>query len=227
LTQVPQKLFDNKIILFSNYWDYELYMKYLYFNNYDLLINLGEIKRGRSKSSGAVKGKDIRKFGFKNKMFPSKGNKIFIQNIYSSEAGIIASFGGNLEASQTVTIYDAADEVDCRYILGILHSNLCNYLLNKFIYNSSKLTMHTDADYIGNIPVPKPDKKLKEKIIFIVSKLETEKYLGQNWLEYLNELSDLVFDLYNVSKEDREYINSEISSLQSQKWNNNGLFKKM
>lgn len=227
LTQFPQKLFNNEIILFSNLRDYELYISLLYNNHLSLLNELGKIKRGKSRSSKAIKGKDIRKFGFKNQMLPSKGNRIFIQNIYSSESGIIASFGGNLEASQTVTIYETIDEVDCRYILGILHSKLYNYILTKFIFNNSKLTMHTDADYIGKIPIPEPDRRLKEKILFNVSKLENVKYLSLKWLENLNDLSELVFDLYRVSKEDREYINIEMSKVQSIKWQNDGLFKKV
>ena len=60
-----------------------------------------------------------------------KGNKVFIQNIYSAEAGIIAAFGGDMEATQTVTVFTDGDEKMCRYILVILHSLLCKLFLYK------------------------------------------------------------------------------------------------
>ena len=72
----------------------------------------GYVGRGRSKEETAIAGKDIRKFGFKELMTPTKGNQIFIQNIYSVESGIIAAFAGDYEAKETVTVFTDGDEKD-------------------------------------------------------------------------------------------------------------------
>ena len=116
---------------------------------------------------------------------PSTGNKVFIQNIYSAEAGIIATFGGNLEATQTVTIFTDSDEKICRYILGILHSRICNFFLYKYCYNSSTLTMHTDAKYLKKIPLPEIKTDYINLIISIVKQLEKNDYLSKEWFDKL------------------------------------------
>ena len=131
--KVKQDFFSDEILLFKNDAEYSIYCKLE--NTYEKFGDLctGYVGRGKSISEKAITGKDIRKFGFKNRKVPKKGNQVFIQNIYSAESGIIASFAGkNLEATQTVTVFTDGDEKMCRYILGILHSRLCNFYLLKF-----------------------------------------------------------------------------------------------
>ena len=132
--KVKQDFYQDEILLFDNKNDYNIYQKlessYKKFSD----ICTGYVGRGKSKQENAITGKDIRKFGFKNVSVPKKGNKVFIQNIYSAEAGIIASFAGELEATQTVTVFTDGDEKMCRYMLGFLHSRLCNYYLIKLYY---------------------------------------------------------------------------------------------
>ena len=58
------------------------------------------------------------------------------------------------KVDEIVRSFTDGDEKMCRYILGILHSRLCNLFLYKYCYNYSKLTMHTDAKYLKKIPLP-------------------------------------------------------------------------
>ena len=162
-----------------------------------------------------------RKFGFKDRKVPKKGNRVFIQNIYSAESGIIASFAGDLEASQTVTIFTDGDEKMCRYIVGILHSRLCNFYLLKFCYNSSKLTMHTDKKYLANLPLVK-DETTKEfsQVIEVVKALETLKYMSPDWFDMLDGLNELVYKIYNIDANEAAYIDAEMLSIQSKRWSN-------
>ncbi len=217
--EVPQNFYENEILLFDSDEDFLIYKTlestYKKFSD----ICTGYVGRGKSKSNTAISGKDIRKFSFKNLSVPKKGNKVFIQNIYSAEAGIIASFAGDLEAAETVTVFTDGDEKMCRYILGFLHSRLCNYYLLKFCYNNSKLTMHTDAKYLKKLPLV-IDKTTFPQIISIVKSLETIEYMNDIWFEMVESLNDLIYKTYKIGEKERSHIDFQIKSIQSQRWNN-------
>lgn len=215
--EMPQDFFKNEILLFSNETDFSIYKKlessYKKFDD----ICKGYVGRGRSKSLSAITGKDIQKFSFKSTPVPRKGNRVFIQNIYSAESGIIASFGGDLEASETVTIFTDGDEKMCRYILGVLHSRLCNYFLLKFCYNNSKLTMHADAKYLKKLPLIINDYTFTQTIN-IVKMLESVKYMSNEWFDALESLNDIIYKTYNISIDERKHIDSQMKEIQSEKW---------
>lgn len=218
---VPQSFYKDEILLFKSQEEYSIYCKmqkpYKKFSD----ICTGYVGRGRSTSTEAVSGKDIRKFGFKDREVPKKGNQVFIQNIYSAESGIIASFAGNYEASQTVTIFTDGDEKMCRYIVGILHSRLCNFYLYKFCYNSSKLTMHTDKKYLANIPLVKDDStKEFSQLIEAVKALEKLDYMSSDWFDLFDSLNSLVYKIYNIDEKEAAYIDAEMLSIQSKRWSN-------
>lgn len=218
---VPQSFYKDEILLFKSEEEYSIYCKmqkpYKKFSD----ICTGYVGRGRSMSTDAVIGKDIRKFGFKDRDVPKKGNQVFIQNIYSAESGIIASFAGDYEASQTVTIFTDGDEKMCRYIVGILHSRLCNFYLFKFCYNSSKLTMHTDRKYLENIPLVKDDTTREfSQLIEAVKALEKLEYMGSDWFDMLDSLNSIVYKIYNIDEKEAAYIDAEMLSIQSKRWSN-------
>lgn len=220
LTAIPQSFYNDEILIFNCKEDYSTYKKLN--NSYQHLSDMksGYVGRGKSALSSAISGKDIRKFGYKNMPIPTSGNKIFIQNIYSAESGIIASFAGNLEASQTVTVFTDGDEKMCRYILGILHSRLINMFLYKYCYNNSKLTMHTDAKYLKKIPLPsdKFQKKYFKTVLSIVSDLESLDYMSHDWFEKLEDLNQIVYKSYEIDEAEANYINSEMKRIQSKRW---------
>jgi hypothetical protein len=177
---------------------------------------------GKSKNTGSIVGKDIRKFGYKEAVVPKIGNQIFIQNIYSAEAGIIAAFGGNLQAADTVTILTDGSEEMCKYLLGILHSKVCNFYLQKFCYNNSKLTMHSDAKYLKKIPLNIKNKRNFKQVINCVEKLENEKYLSEKWYDLVDSLDDLVYETYGFGLEQRNVIELSMKERLSSRWYKNG-----
>ena len=217
--EVPQKFFKDEILIFENEKDFKIYKTlegtYQKFSD----ICTGYVGRGKSKDNAAIVGKEIRKFSFKNTPVPKKGNKVFIQNIYSAEAGIIASFAGDLDASETVTVFTDGDEKMCRYILGVLHSRLCNYYLLKFCFNSSRLTMHADAKYLKKIPLVIEDDTFN-KVISIVKSLETMEYMSNSWFEMLDSLNELIYKTYGICKTEQAHIDIQMKNIQSQRWNN-------
>lgn len=221
MTSIPQIFYTDEILLFNCKEDYAV------FNNlsssYSKLSDLanGFVGRGKSASSDSISGKDIRKFGYKERALPKSGSRIFIQNIYSAEAGIIAAFGGELEASQTVTVFTDGNEKMCRYILGILHSRLCNFFLYKYCYNHSRLTMHTDAKYLKKIPLPPQKDGFLNKfddILAIVAVLENDEYMSKSWFENIEKLNIIVYEAYGIKDKQIEYIDSETQRFQSKRW---------
>ena len=216
--KVPQKFYKDEVLLFESEEDFTIYSKleaaYKKFSD----ICTGYVGRGKSKLETAIAGKDIRKFSFKNSPVPKKGNKVFIQNIYSAEAGIIASFAGDLDAAETVTVFTDGDEKMCRYIVGFLHSRLCNYYLLKFCYNNSKLTMHTDAKYLKKLPLIINDITFS-KVISIVKSLENIEYMNDAWFEMVESLNNLIYKTYKIEEKERRHIDCQMKSIQSKRWN--------
>lgn len=217
MSEIPQDYYTNEIIVFTGNNEVPIYNKLK-----ESYGQLGEvcsenIRRGRDKSKDAIRGKQIRKFGFKDMEVPEEGNQIFIQNIFSAEAGITASFGGNLKPSETVTTVKLQNTKMCKYILGLLHSRVCNYFLIRFGFNNSRLTIHTDAKYLNDIPIVVDDEAF-EKVVDIVNKMEEVKYMDAEWFKLNEELNDIVYEIYQLTVNDKDHIEKEMRKISASKW---------
>lgn len=219
--KISQFVFDDVIRIYNSEYELTIYEKLnSSYNNLEKYCQ-GYIGRGRSKNNDAINGKDIKKFGFKKTKVPETGNKIFIQNIYSSESGIIGSFAGELEAKETVTVITDSNPEICKYLVGILHSRLINYFLFKYCFNGSKLTSHTDRKYLSKIPVVIEDGREYIKLIDLVNKLEIEEYLSDNWYYLYEKLNSLVYKIYKLNEEEKEFIDKYMKRIQSTRWTKN------
>jgi len=223
-TQVSQNYFSNEIILFKSDEDVSIYNKLNSMYQKLTDVCLGYIGRGKSINQDAIIGKEIRKFGFKNTISNLDGNQIFIQNIYSTESGIIAAFAGKMKASQTVTILTDGNKKMCKFILGVLHSRLCNFYLYHYCYNYSRLTMHTDAKYLKKIPLPDMESPHFGEIVILVEKIEIDEYMSKSWFDNVEILNELIYKIYKFEKIESQYVDNEMKLVQSNKWQNNGIF---
>lgn len=219
MSEVSQDYYDDEIIVFTNNEEVPIYNKLK--GSYEQLgeVCTEAIRRGRDKSENAIRGKQIRKFGFKDLDVPDNGNQIFIQNIFSAEAGITASFGGNLRPSETVTIVKLKNTKMCKYVLGLLHSRVCNYFLIRFGFNNSRLTIHTDAKYLNGIPIVIDDEAF-EKVVAIVNKMETVGYMDDEWYKLNEELNNIVYEIYEINVNDKNHIEREMKKISAGKWYN-------
>lgn len=217
MSEVSQDYYTNEIIVFTDNEEVPIYDKLR--GSYGQLSEVCEenIHGGRDKSKEAIRGKQIRKFGFKDVQVPKDGNQIFIQNIFSAEAGITASFGGNLKPSETVTTVKLQNTKMCKYILGLLHSRVCNYFLIRFGFNNSRLTIHTDAKYLNDIPIVVDDDAF-EKVVGIVTQMEDVKYMGTEWFKLNEKLNDIVYNIYQLNVNDKDYIEKEMRKISAKKW---------
>ena len=161
----------------------------------------------------AIRGDSIQKFNFeyflyiKDKKYPKltdeiKGAKLVAQNIFSSESGIIATFdeeGVIPLDSVTVIIPQLENQL---YILGILNSKLAQFFMVFAIFGKSRLTMHTDRYYLGSLPIPEIDKKLKNQIINSV-KLSLKGKPNP-------KLNSLIYSAYSLSKREIQLLEKEL-----------------
>lgn len=174
-----------------------------------------------------IKGNNIHKFSCnpkyfinvsKNSISPAKiaklkKEKIILQNIFSSEAGLISCIDkwGYLNFDTVTNIVLKDRKFDIRYVFGLLNSKLINFYLIYSVYNQSKLTMHTDKTYIGKIPIKDISLSNQKEVIKIVNKIMDVK--NRNYL--LNELDRIVYKLYNINSNERnlieEYLRKSLS----------------
>jgi isocitrate lyase len=142
-------------------------------------------------------------------------DKIVLQNIFSSEAGIIAttdkSKSLNFDTVTNITIRNKS--LDEKYLLGLLNSKLINFFLIYAIYNKSKLTMHTDKVYLGRLPIKKVSKETQKEIIGVVNKLEKTKEKKP----LLNMLDKVVYKLYKLNKNEQNLIEESLAKIMSAK----------
>jgi len=237
---VPQKIFQkyNTFLMFKDETYYSLIEKI----KGDRLENLANVFRGIAISPNSkivsntktitkipiIKGNDISKFSHSSKFFVDitklDGNssklkelrkkKIILQNIFSSEAGIISCLDkkGNLNFDTVTNVVIRDKSLNLEYVFGLLNSKLINFYLLYAIYNKSKLTMHTDKVYIGKIPIKTVDKKAQEEVIDIVKRINKK-----NSKKLLTELDKKVYRLYGITKKEQEKIDSGLKRIMSEK----------
>lgn len=217
LSEIPQDFYENEILVFTSNKEIPIFKKLK--KNYPTLKDFCSetIRRGRNRDGHAIRGKQIKKCGFKHLPIPSEGDQIFIQNIFSAEAGLTATFAGTLDASETVTVLKFSDTQMCKFILGLLNSRLCNYYLIRFIFNNSRLTIHTDAKYLNQIPIV-PDTLFFNEVVNIVELLEKEEYMSKRWFELNEKLNRVVYDIYQLTPKEITYIENEMKKISSSKW---------
>ena len=237
---VPQKIFQkyNTFLMFEDKTYYDLIEKIKgenlgsiadIFRGLSISPNSQIISKSKSKENiSIIKGNDISKSSYSNGFFIDidklKSNsskidefqkrKIILQNIFSSEAGIISSIDekGNLNFDTVSNIILKDNSYQLDYIYGLLNSKLINFYLLYAVYNKSKLTMHTDKVYLGKIPIKKASKKIQKEIMNIVKKINKE-----NLKEKLSELDKKVYKLYGMTKNEQYKVNFALKQIMSER----------
>ena len=80
--------------------------------------------------------------------------------------------------------------------------------------------MHTDARYLRKLPLKKDNEVLFNQIVSLVEAIEGREYMSEIWFEMIEELNELVYNMYGIDDSERVYIDEEIKSLQSKRWIN-------
>ena len=238
------KLFNNKILIFDNNLCYSVLQKIYSNSKGKRLYNIvdGQIFRGiplNNKISAnpigklnekIISGKSIAKFTInnikyinkkdvkisnKNLLKKIKTKKIVMQNIFSSESGIIAAYDKEgLLTLDTVTNIIVQDDVWAKYLLGLLHSKLINFYVSFALFNRGRLTMHLDRSYIGEIPIANIQNIDRYNLINLVDAAINEK---QDIKELLKAIDEEVYKIYNLTNKEIKLIETEANKLLSKK----------
>lgn len=238
---IPQFKFERYpfIPLFYNYSVKTLADKLLRINT--KLKDITKIYRGVSRSllsNGnlqlkGIKGDSITKFGIKyfvelsikkptmlnNKITRILKDRVVIQNIFSKEGGVFGAVASKNELSlETVTNIIPNSNINPYFILGLLGSKLSNFFMIHVIFLNSNFAMHTDAEYIGQLPIILPDPKILRQVITLTKKLVKikDKYSEQFAKNYA-ELNKIVYNLYNLNTTDIHIIENTLSEVMSHK----------
>lgn len=59
-----------------------------------------------------------------------------------------------------------------------------------------------------------------EKVVAIVTKMEMVKYMDDEWYELNEELNNIVYDIYKLNVNDKNYIEKEMRKISAGKWYN-------
>lgn len=133
--------------------------------------------------------------------------KIIYQNIMSSKAKIVASLDtNNFYTGDTVNnLIIKNEKFSYEYLLAFLNSPLATYYLKYKIINNATLTVHLDAPYIGKLPIKFIDEQTNLNITKIVNNIL------QNYSYELNqELNDIIYNIYNLSYQDKLIIENDL-----------------
>jgi len=136
--------------------------------------------------------------------------KIVVQNIFSTEAGLIAAMDEKgVLTLDTVTNIMTSD----KFVYGLLRSNILNYYLIYGIYNNSRLTMHADSTYLGQLPIPSTDEKSKKRMIELVSMLLKKP----NDSMILRKIDVLAAKMYGLTEAECVFVNDALRQTLSKK----------
>lgn len=178
--------------------------------------------RGRDLAKGRIKRLGLYNTrGRQNiKLNELRRPKIMMQNIYSSESGIISYLDKRgIVSTETVTNIFISDYDKLKFLYAILNSKLINFYLFNAVFCQSRLTMHLDGHYIKQIPIIWKDgsKEIRE-ILQIADKIEGAN--GQELKGLFSKIDDLVYRLFELNSNMIEVIESTMSMVLSDrsKW---------
>lgn len=198
-----------------------------------LSISGSLLKADIEEGIAAIRGKNISKFKIneilrlesrllekqtRNKINRLKTKKVVVQNIFSSESGVIAAYENmGLLTVDTVTNIAVRSDIQGKYILSLLNSKLINFYLAYGLFNQSRLTMHLDKSYIGLIPViAEPNPKMKRMLIDIIESISNDgDYLDIK--QKNREIDKIVYGVYGISDDEVGLIENAMTRLLSRK----------
>ena len=166
---------------------------------------------------------------YKNQMQKFYRPKIVTQRIVAhikDHIKITAAFDEEgLFTFNTVTNIIVEDKnYNSQFVLLLLNSNIVQYYVYKFIYQNAIRSMDFYEAYAKQIPVPKSDKKLQEKLVMFVeerSKIQRkilEDRISGNEKERLEqqiknidyEIDQEIYNLYGINKEEQKIIEESL-----------------
>jgi tRNA1(Val) A37 N6-methylase TrmN6 len=199
-----------------------------------LPLNITEItenspEANRKFDNRCIRGRDIAKghlkricsFNIKSTENPKieelRKPKIVMQNIYSSESGIISYLDEiGVITTETVTNVVISNHTKLKFFYALLNSKLINFYLFNSIFSQSKLTMHMDGYYLGQIPVVwKEHSNEMHEILEIVDKIHNCK--ESELKELFSRIDTLVYSLFGMDPQLIKIVENAMSFVLSRR----------
>lgn len=145
--------------------------------------------------------------------------KIIIQNITSREGGIFAALSNQDELNlDTVTNIVIDDDLQRKYVLGLLNSRVANFFIIMIIFLHSNFTMHTDRKYIGMLPVIIPeDKKIAECVSIVNRLISIENKISAEYFQVYEKLNRKLYEIYQFNSDEIQLIENCLKEIMSRK----------
>ncbi|MHB1492797.1 MAG: N-6 DNA methylase [Thermoplasmataceae archaeon] len=180
-------------------------------------------------AEACVRGKDIMKFNLRSLALsdPLPGDstrvnklrkpKIILQNIFSSESGIISYLDNSgLLTAETVTNIIIDDPSKRIFLFGLLNSKLLNFYLSQKVFSGSKLTMHMDRYYLDQLPIVwNMNRDETHAIVNLICKSLKDSI--QDHRKLLSTIDELVYRLYGLSEQDQKVVENYMKNVLSHK----------
>lgn len=102
------------------------------------------------------------------------------------------------------------------FISAILNSELINWYAHKFIFSSAIRTMDLDGYYVGKIPIPIASPEEQQSIVNVAERIIAAKQENPQITMSTEEeeIDELVYDLYRLTKTEKEIVKSSIGQLE-------------
>ena len=70
---------------------------------------------------------------------------------------------------------------------------------------------------MNDIPIVVDDDAF-EKVVDIVNKMEEVEYMDTEWFKLNEELNDIVYEIYQLTVNDKDHIEKEMRKISASKW---------
>ena len=97
-------------------------------------------------------------------------------------------------------------QADMRFLLAVMNSALTRYYLQTNIAVLDNGGFLMQKIYIENLPIPECSNETKEKLATLAAEAEQCYKNGQNADEIEDTIDELVFNLFHITHEEREFI---------------------
>ena len=103
--------------------------------------------------------------------------------------------------------------VDDRYLLGVLNSDVCKYYMSSISTDLGKSGFRYIKQFVENFPIPQVSKSKKKDVVKIVEKILRKKTsdisLDTSDLEF--EMNRLIFNLYELTEEESDVMKHDFN----------------
>ena len=112
------------------------------------------------------------------------------------------------ETLYSVFLKDGIQTIKLAFLCGLFNSKLLNYIYDLFVQEDKKEMAQVKIAITMRLPFIQPNKEQHDKVVELVNKAIDAKYQNSNVNidYYQDKIDELVYNIYNVTEEEKAYI---------------------